>query len=513
MIAAIHAHGIVYGDLHLFNILVRPDGGIALVDFEVATPTAEQGRPALRNQGFAAPRGTRGLDVDRYALACLQLALFLPLTSMLRLAPAKAAHLAEIAADRLRLPRGALADAVRTITGTPDRAPRYDSPRFDPDLNGWQRARAALAGAILASATPDRDDRLFPGDVEQFRSGGLNLAHGAAGVLYALAVTGAGQHREHEDWLVARALAAEPGSRCGFYDGLHGVAYVLDRLGRRDEALELLDRALRERWQELGSDLYGGLAGIGLNLLHFTAVTGDGGLAEAAIEAGDRVAQRLGGVDSVPELSGGRHPQAGLVRGASGAALLFLRLHEWTADTGYLDLAATALRQDLRRCVIRPDGAMEVNEGWRTMPYLADGSVGIGLVLDQYLRHRPDEQFTEAAAAIARAARSPFYAQSGLFAGRAGIVLYLAQVGQESSELDEQIRSTGLARDAVPRTARLPRRPAAAPVDGPGHRYRGRAARAGGRAPPGAGAPAVPPSFPVPRGEPSLRIAERRCQR
>src|SRR5690606_28945558 len=35
-VAAIHERGVVYGDLHLFNILVRPDGNVALVDFEVA---------------------------------------------------------------------------------------------------------------------------------------------------------------------------------------------------------------------------------------------------------------------------------------------------------------------------------------------------------------------------------------------------------------------------------------------------------------------------------------------
>ncbi|MEV1147794.1 lantipeptide synthetase, partial [Micromonospora sp. NPDC049799] len=119
-------------------------------------------------------------------------------------------------------------------------------------------------------------------------------------------------------------------------------------------------------------------------------------------------------------------PYAGLLRGRTGPALLLVRLHELTGDPALLDHAATALRQDLRRCVTRPDGALEVNEGWRTMPYFGQGSVGIGLVLDQYLRHRADDRFAEASAGVFRAARSPFYAQSGLFAGRAGIIAYLA---------------------------------------------------------------------------------------
>ncbi|MEK8104110.1 hypothetical protein NKG94_01420 [Micromonospora sp. M12] len=97
-----------------------------------------------------------------------------------------------------------------------------------------------------------------------------------------------------------------------------------------------------------------------------------------------------------------------MLRGRTGVALMLVRLYEISGDDELLEHAATALRQDLRRCVLRPDGALEVNEGWRTMPYLAHGSVGIGLVLDQYLRHRADDRFTEASAgsAVRRAHRS-----------------------------------------------------------------------------------------------------------
>ena len=109
------------------------------------------------------------------------------------------------------------------------------------------------------------------------------------------------------------------------------------------------------------------------------------------------------------------------MRGSSGPALLFLRLYERFGDERLLDLAATALRQDLRRCMVREDsGSMEVNEGWRTMPYLADGSVGIGMVLDDYLAHREDEQFAAAVPAIRRAADSASTSIPALFSGRAG---------------------------------------------------------------------------------------------
>ncbi|WFE65726.1 class III lanthionine synthetase LanKC [Micromonospora sp. WMMD714] len=460
-VEAIHAHGIVYGDLHMFNIMVGDDGAVTLIDFEVAAPAAEAGRPALRNQAFAAPRDRVGFAVDRYALACLRLALFLPLTAMLRLAPEKAAHLADLVAENFPVDRAVLDQTVAVIVGDPPTAtaPTATTPpataptatgpaarsvaetpltpdvvRVDP-ADDWPGLRDRLVRAITASATPHRDDRLFPGDIRQFSGtdGGLNLAHGAAGVLWALHTAGAPVDPRHVDWLVDRVREPASGSRLGFYDGLHGVAYVLHLLGRRDEARRLLDRCLDEPWTDLGNDLMGGLAGVGLNLDHFAAVTGESRYATAARRAVELVVERLGDVDSVGEISGGRHPYAGLMRGGAGVALLLLRRHEREPDERLLDHAATALRQDLRRCVRREEGHLEVNEGWRTMPYLAEGSVGVGLVLDQYLRHRPDETLREQADAIRRCADFPFYAQSGLFAGRAGIVAYLAGRGEDEA--------------------------------------------------------------------------------
>ena len=61
------------------------------------------------------------------------------------------------------------------------------------------------------------------------------------------------------------------------------------------------------------------------------------------------------------------------------------------------------------------------------MPYLADGSIGIGLVLADYLRHRDDDELARAATSIGRVAEAQFYIEPGLFYGRAGMILSLAR--------------------------------------------------------------------------------------
>jgi tRNA A-37 threonylcarbamoyl transferase component Bud32 len=434
-VALVHGRGVVIGDVSPANMLVREDGSIVLIDLEVAALDADAGRQTLATNAFAAPPTQTGAAVDRYALACLRLFVFLPqLTALLRLDVAKARELAMSIAEIFPVPAVFLEEAVQVISsaGGESEAPgQRRPPRLPAHPRSWPSVRDSMSAAILASATPERKDRLFPGHPRQFATAGsgLGIAHGAAGVLYALDATGAGRHPEHERWLARRALNPPSGTPLGLYDGLYGVAYVLDVLGRADEAtnvLEICVDALGDQRDELGLDLNGGLAGIGLTLAHFAATRDDPILWDTVWEIADRVAARLGDVDSVARTSGGDQPYAGLLRGSSGAALMFLRLYEQRRDTALLDLAATAIRQDLKRCVAAAD-ALHVDEGWRTLPYISDGSVGIGFVVADYLAYRDDEQFAEAEVQIRRAAASNFYAGSGLFSGRSGMILYLSR--------------------------------------------------------------------------------------
>lgn len=448
-IAQIHERGIVYGDLHLFNIVVREDDTVALLDYEVTSTVREATRPGLNNPGFAPPRDVHGFGIDDYALACLKFALFLPMTNLLGLHRLKARHFAEIITEHFPVPMDFLRPAVDTIVppGTPD----VPNPRIEPDPAAWPGLRDELVRSIRASATPERDDRLFPGDPQQFAVGALGLAYGAAGVLYALDVTGAGRFEEYEEWLVRRATNPASGSRLGLYDGLHGAAFTLAHLGYRQEALDVVDICLRENWESMGHDLFGGISGFGLNLLHLADSTGEPALRVAAIRAASLVAVNPddSGVDN--PISGSGQPWAGLFRGRSGAALFLIRMFDETRDSAYLDGAAEALRFDLRRCVLRDNGTMEVNEGWRSMPYLDGGSIGIGLVLDEYLRRRHDDQFADAAAAVARTAQSPMYILPGLLTGRAGVLAYLAgRVEHPASDPDVARQVRNLAWHALP---------------------------------------------------------------
>jgi tRNA A-37 threonylcarbamoyl transferase component Bud32 len=433
-VAAVHSRGLVCNDLHMFNIMLAPDERTAwLIDFEAATPVGEHRGQIMAHPGFVAPADREGYDVDHYALACLRIALFMPLTTLLAVDRDKAAHLAEITAGQFPdLPRSFLDEAVRVIAG--DRKPGV-APYLPVDPADRPEGPVSMARAILRSATPGRGDRLFPGDIAQFEDGGgLGMAHGAAGVLYALEETGNGRWEKGEEWLLDHTDPPPDGTKLGFYDGLTGVAYLLDRLGHTGRALDLMGRVLDEKWQILGPDLHGGLAGLGLALDHLARTTGESGLRDHALTAARILAEK--------DHTAGK--RAGLLRGATGPALFFLRLYESTGDPALLDHAASALRADLARCVRDDTGALAVDEGFRTMPYLGTGSVGIGTVIEDYLVHCPDdEEFARAMDDILPMARSRYYAQPGLFEGRAGMILHLARAGAPRADVDAQIAALG----------------------------------------------------------------------
>jgi class III lanthionine synthetase len=469
-VAQLHARGVIFNDLHMFNVMVRPYDSVALLDFEVAAHIDEDRRPTIGNPGFVAPPGRAGFDIDRYSLACLRLAMFMPMTMLLALDRGKAAHFADVIAEHFPVDRGFLDEAVREITRAPLRGGAADAagapdvpdvpggaphrvaaaspgraayPRLTPDVPGWERARRSMADAILASATPYRDDRLFPGDIKQFAGEGLGIAHGAAGVLYALSATGAGRFPEHEEWLIAHAIPPASSSRLGLYDGLLGVACVLAHLEHADAALKVAESCLAERWERLGPGLFSGLTGFAAGLLHLGDAMGEPALRDAGLRAAEIAVDKV--TRKLAQRRDGEPRVAGLMRGAAGPALLFVRMYERTGDPGYLDLAAVALGAELDVCVPDRNGALQVDQGWRTLPYLAEGSAGIGLVAEEYLRHRSSDRLAAAVPRIRLAARSPFYIQSGLFAGRAGMIFYLSrrngpQAAAGDAEAAAQIR-------------------------------------------------------------------------
>lgn len=426
----VHEHGVVFGDLHPNNVLVTDSGEVALIDWEAASFERDDRLPPMGNPGFMAPSDRRGFEIDEYALALLKLALFAPITSLTRLSPAKMRHVAELICATYMLDTRTFADALDIVCPEGEalsvREGPYTVDEMGAQHGSWTSLRCELAEGILDSATPERDDRLFPGDIEQFKSpyGGLGFAYGAAGVLWTLHRTLGIRFPEGERWLRDRAMADRDGAPRGFCDGDHGIAHSLWELGYGDEAVELLERAHRKGEDKISIGVEKGLSGIGLNWLHFFTECGTDTYLQRAIRTADALRKRLADADHVAWSSS--DSPGGVLRGHSGAALFFTRMYEVTGERSYLETAAEALHRDLDKCTTDEHGALLLKDGFRTLPYLASGSAGIGLALRRYLTHVDDSDLRTRCEAIADAVSTAFCLFPGLFDGRSGLIVAAA---------------------------------------------------------------------------------------
>lgn len=448
---ALHDQQVVFGDLHPGNIMVRSDGSVAFIDFETAgtDPQAAQIHAA---PGFVAPPGYRGKALDRYALGCLRLALFAPLTTVVPWGPQKVDQLIDLVTEHFPVP-GDYGDKVRRDL---DRATGADA---DPALRTAVEVAVAvgtIADGILATATPEREDRLFPGDAAQFFSpeAGAAFAHGAAGVLWSLAEAEADVPAAHVDWLQqAGRRLHDPAP--GFYSGLSGIAYALDRLGRTEAALDLLARVDADRHPGLGGNLFDGLAGIGLTHLHFARRTGDPAHREQAVRCAEQIIAA-----AEAEAEAGRRVRPGLMHGPAGRALLLVHLYEETGDAGYLDAAEQLLHTDLRALGWSAAGDGSAARLWDKgaigrRPLVAVGSAGTGLVLHRFLGHRADPRLARARDAVRDALRGDLPRSVSLFYGQAGTLLALRQIDPELDPATHSRQLAGLELHAVRHEDRL----------------------------------------------------------
>ncbi|GHC46211.1 class III lanthionine synthetase LanKC [Streptomyces cinnamoneus] len=434
-VGAVRSRGLRLAALDPATVLLRPDGSVVLTGLASAVP-GDDDRPApAGDPSFSVPAGLGAAAAARYLLDRLRLWLFLPVpytgTGPLR-------ALAAAVEEHYPVPRG-FGTALLSGLRPPGRCERGNgkddgdddavSALLTAQRPDWPAIRDALVRGIHAGATPDRPDRLFPGSPSGPREiGGTAFAHGAAGVLYALHGAGADVPDAYTAWLTA-AVRRESAPRAGLYEGLHGVALTLDVLGRREAALEVLERCPPANDPAAPADLAGGRAGIALTLLHFASVTGDTALHDRALRLAGELARTTGDgpLPAVP----GRPPPHGLLHGPAGVALLFLRLYEQSGDGSWTGHARRALRHDLAGLRTLADGTVALAAGTGpALPYLQGGSAGLAFVLPELHRHRPDRATAALPAAIRRTCDAVYVHTAGLLRGRAGTVAALVALGE-----------------------------------------------------------------------------------
>ncbi|MCT9819291.1 class III lanthionine synthetase LanKC [Microbacterium sp. W1N] len=418
---ALHDSGRTHGDLHPRNVLIDTAGRVSLIDFEMSMATNSSARAVIGVGGFVAPDDRSPAARDEYALACIELFMFVPLTPLLTLSAGKAEELVEYVSEAFRLP----SHWADTILARFDLShSKHSALGIEGGDDHGRPAEDGIVRGLLADATTCRQDRLWPGDPKQFSEAPFSLGSGALGIAAAIVATGTALPPDLRTW-IENAILRHADAPLGLINGLAGTVWGGRVIGLRYEE-RFLARVSNSDWRALDSTLYSGLPGVALTLLACAEFdrSAAGLAADMAQVLQDRLAR-----SPLPDRVATDH--GGLLAGSSGTALLALRLYEYFGDDDYLRLAEKAFDIDLATLVETDDGAMHVNEGWRIVPYLGYGSAGIGAVIAQYLVHRPDfDRFGHTLHGITRAASVPFAALAGLTHGRAGLIYYLAELNR-----------------------------------------------------------------------------------
>lgn len=415
-VESLHKAGLAFGDLHPHNILIRDNGTIALVDFEIATAVDTERTAVLGAPGFIDLSLTSARDCDLYALGCCQLSAVMPLTGLVQRTPAVVGHLIEMATTAFpTLPAAYVERTAERLALSPTVRPHLPSHRIGavPAL-APPRAPSLLRG-IDRAADATRTDRLFPGDIAGHRDGTqLGLAHGTPGVLLAQLSTGSCVDPEHLACLERAARRAPAGTPLGLYDGLAGTAWLLHLLGN-PLGEKLIDRILSSQLPT-SPGLFSGLTGIAHLLLDVGS--SDAGVRGEALKMAAAVRDRIG--------EDGLLDRPGLMYGWSGPAVLLARCARLTGDEEWAEAAAAAVRADLKHAR-ELDGTLQMSSSRRLLPYLAEGSAGVALAAIAL----PGTQAAEVAVdaivtGAARAAAVHTVVQGGLFNGRAGLAYFLS---------------------------------------------------------------------------------------
>ncbi|MBY6386921.1 protein kinase/lanthionine synthetase C family protein [Rhodococcus erythropolis] len=428
-VESFHNAGIVHADLHPGNVMCSPSG-IRIIDFEMAHSIDEQPPRSTGAPGYTAPQQLTGIEADRYSLGCIELGLFVPLTTLLPLDRNKIPELIGYAVSRFDLPRAFCASLYSMLDAQPpepvDHPHRWDTSSRET----LQRMDARLRCGILTTLDLSRADRLFPGDIAQFEVNGYGIAHGSCGNLLADdlptdTLETVLEWTEHQ-------VDSDTQPRFGFFDGLAGAVHTFRQLGRHSTADRWVETLRGVPLDDLDSSLFGGLSGIGCLLLEESesCPAASSTLALVTETLRDRLPAARAHVRFTDGTSWATTGRGGLMRGPSGQALFWTRHYERTGDPRSLEHARQLVDIDLSVMQMCPDGSMQLREERRTMPYLGSGSVGVGLVLLQLLRHVDEPRYASALLAISRAAAVEFTAQAGLLNGRAGLILFLGELSK-----------------------------------------------------------------------------------
>ncbi|HEX8091133.1 MAG TPA: class III lanthionine synthetase LanKC, partial [Blastocatellia bacterium] len=450
IIRLLHGSGIVFSDLSPNNLILAPETlHLKIIDFEGAHEIGVDKPGMLFTPGFAADQmfgRASTFESDYFSLGAIIHFFLSPVNQIFLINPRARYTFIENVTRDIGFPKSicelatALVDKEAEKRPTPSevtevllRDEQAGPPNFAVDGSEadpiYQSYVKEITRYILAVATYDRKDRLFPADGALFKTNPLSIAYGACGVAYAIKKMNGKVPEEVVDWILARnknKMLYPP----GLYTGLAGIAWGMLDIGLYKESQKVLSSTYDHPLLYDSSDLYYGIAGWGLANLRFFLEFQDEMYLHKAEEAGKYLLETLAEDTRGCYWTSNDQIPLGYAYGASGISLFLLYLYLAGGKEEFLEIGKKALDFDMNNATTYRGGD-EVSwkrfagKGNVLYPYWIYGSAGVGMSVLRYYRLLGGERYRDLLEKIYFETNKKYTVFPGLFKGLAGLGEFL----------------------------------------------------------------------------------------
>ena len=446
----VHEHNIIINDISPANIILHQEEEmLRLIDLEgaweigVDAPYTLFGTP-----GFRPSKGVQHASDDIYGMGRIMFSMISPVTPLVNIKPTATDIFLDDAESSGVLPSSMKELILECMNPGENERPsvdeilnRLDNMSLDTytqlDKNNVRVSDVLLTDTvdkilkyIKSNMSFNRTDRLFPADPSVFDTNPLSVAHGAAGVAYALSSLEGKVSDEVIAWMLSQEISNDKYTP-GLYLGLSGIAWVFWHLEQREIALQLMKTAAEHPLLWELPDIYYGAAGFGLACLYFHKETEDEYWLEQAVKVGDWL------IDTKEETDAGYYwpDTAGNIwcsyaRGQSGIALYFLYLHLASGESRFQDAGRCTLSYDLEQ-VEETEQGLQIHRASSdsptsihkqiAAPYWSDGSAGVCTSLVRYWFVSRDNEYKNTLDFLMQDTARDLTAFPTLFTGLAGL--------------------------------------------------------------------------------------------
>lgn len=426
-----HAQGIAMCDLHPYNIIIGENLNITLIDFEVASDANSKPDVGMHTKGFSNNHNIIAKDMDWYAVNRILQFCFLPIGPVYDLdMKINTQHCVWIYKNFGReiydyfhkfqlMCCENITESKLIFQNTYNDAKRLVEKGLARQAIDIQESINKLHLGLINNCDPKRGS-LINGDIRQFEEdcGLFNLQNGGFGAAFALFRT-LSLTEDAKKWIEENIKQICNGNyNNGLLTGRSGIACALYEFGYTDVAYHIMDSIDIEHSSNTNDlSLRSGLVGVGLAFLAFYNIEKSEKYLDKACAIAITITKIMGDSSSSSVWD---KLAFGLLDGYSGISVFFSLLYSITQDKTHLDASVKTLQHDIGNLVFSEnDGSMNMHdaENNRVLPYLSNGSLGVGIAISLLGKVSKKDFYTNELEAICKVINSKICIDANFFDG------------------------------------------------------------------------------------------------